>query len=188
MTSAKALRYFGISALLFGGPIGLATEVRGQSPDENEVAATEDDQSQSPTIDRGKMRLELLIRLVENELKEADMLKSRLTVEASELDQQRRTLQEGPSKGTQAEKRKIEVIDERLEQIDREMADVNGRLPEINAELGELQARLDEANGIEREASSEPANGSIVATPASLWLDSKRRIQEALVYLGGYNA
>ena len=134
------------------------------------------------------MRLELLIRLVENELNEADLLKTRLTVEAAELDQQRRTLQAGPSKGTQAEKRQIEVIGERLGQIDREMADVNGRLPEIKGELAELQARLDEANGVVREADAANDENGVVATPASLWLDSKRRVQEALVYLGGYNA
>ncbi len=77
------------------------------------------------------------------------------------------------------------MIDERLEQIDREMADVNARLSEIDAERADLQRRIDEANGVVREAGT--VRGSSV-DEASLWLDGKRRVQEALVYLGGYNA
>ena len=68
------------------------------------------------------------------------------------------------------------------------MAEVNGRLPEINAELAELQARLDEANGVVRDPEPETASNDVVTDASSQWLDSKRQIQEALVYLGGYNA
>ena len=61
-------------------------------------------------------------------------------------------------------------------------------LPEINTELAELNARLDEANGVVREPEVETANDDAVVDDAGRWLDSKRRVQEALVYLGGYYA
>ena len=188
MTSAKALTRSGIHVLALAGLISFVDTAHAQSTNDDEVAATENGEGISSTVDRGKMRLKLLISLVENELQEAELLRSRLTTEATELDQQRRALEAGPSKGTQAEKRQFDVIEERLLQIDEEMAGVNGRLPEIEAELNELQARLDETNGVVREPETETATSGIVANPSNQWLDSKRRVQEALVYVGGYNA
>ncbi|MDH3662605.1 MAG: peptidoglycan-binding protein, partial [Alphaproteobacteria bacterium] len=184
MTSANATKRFGIYALLLAGLIGFSGEVPAQSSTRD--AATEIDQS--PNVDRKKMRLKLLIKLVENELEEANLLHSRLTVEAAGLDQERRVLKAAPPKGTRAERRQLDVIDERLQQIDQEMAGVNSRLPEINGELAELQARLDEANGIVREPETDTVTNGVMVDGANRWLDGKRRVQEALVYLGGYNA
>lgn len=183
MTSANALKRSGIYALLLAGLIGFASELSAQSSTSNDAAATDD-----VNVDREKMRLKLLIRLVENELQEANLLHSRLAVEAAGLDQGRRTMEAEPSKGTLAERRQLDVIDERLQQLDREIAGVNTRLPEINAELAELQTRLDETNGVARGPATETVVNGVVVDGASRWLDSKRRVQEALVYLGGYNA
>ncbi len=188
MTSANAIMRSGIRVLALASCIGIMDQAHAQSATESEVAAGENGHDASPTIDRGMMRLKLLIRLVENELQEAKMAQNRLTVEATELDQQRRALEAEPSKGTKAEERQFAVIEERLLQIDKEMAEVNGRLPEINTELAELQARLDESNGIVREPEAETAANSVVTNASSQWLDNKRQIQEALVYVGGYNA
>jgi hypothetical protein len=190
MTSANAIRrfdkHFGLCALFLAGLIGMSEDLHAQSTAPNGVNGTEQN-GEAAALDRGKMRLKLLINLVENELNEARLKQSRLTSEASTLDQQQRSLLGGPAKGTEAEKRQIELIRQRLEQIDREVADVNARLPEISAELAELQARLDEANGIVREPETETAADDIAVDSASRWLDSKRQVQEALVYLGGYN-
>ncbi len=188
MTSANAIIRSGIHVLALTSCINLMSQAHAQSAAESEVATSENGQDANPTIDRGKMRLKLLIRLVKNEFHEAKMAQSRLTEEAAELDQQRRALEAEPSKGTRAEKRQFAVIEERLLQIDKEMVEVNGRLPEINAELDELQVRLDEANGIVREPAAESAANGVVTSASSQWLDSKRQIQEALVYVGGYNA
>ncbi len=188
MTSANVYMSSGILVLALAGLIGLTDRAHAQSTTDGKVAASENGQDANTAVDRGKMRLTLLIKLVENELHEARLVQSRLTEEASELDQQRRTLQAGPSEGTQAEKRQFDVIDERLQQIDKEMAEVNGRLPEINGELAELQARLDETNGIVRQPEPETAANSIGSNASSQWLDNKRQIQEALVYAGDYNA
>ena len=187
MTSATVFMRSSIHVLALAGLIGFIGQAHAQSTADDKIAVRENGQDENTSVDRGKMRLKLLIRLVENELQEARLLQSRLTGEATELDQQRRALQAVPAKGTQSEKRQFDVIDERLQQIDREMADVNGRLPEIGAELAELNARLDEANGVVRQPETEPvANG--VVNASSQWLDNKRQIQEALIYLGGYNA
>ena len=189
----------GLSALLLAGQMGIinptwaqetATEPENATQPETEAVAHdgEGDEDVAPTIDRGKVRLQLLIRLVENELQEATIRRSRLTAEASALDQERRRLQEGPSTGSEAERRQIEVIAERLERIDQEVAEVNARLPEINAELAELNARLEEANGVVRQETADTKPNLRGSDSASLWLDGKRKVQEALVYLGGYNA
>lgn len=188
MTSANAILRSGIHVLALTSFIGVMGQAHAQSMTEDEVAATENDQDANATVDRGKLRLKLLIRLVENELQEAELAQSRLTGEAARLDQERRALEAGPSKGTQAEKRQFDVIEERLQQIDKEMAEVNGRVPEISAELAELQARLDEANGVVREPETEAAANGVVTNATGQWLDNKRRVQEALVYVGGYNA
>ncbi|MEM8950584.1 MAG: peptidoglycan-binding protein [Pseudomonadota bacterium] len=188
MTSAYAFRQSCLPALVLAGIFGLLSPLHAQSTNDSEVAVTENGQESETTIDRGELRLKLLIRLVENELQEAELRKSRLTVEAAELDQQRRAMEAEPSTGSLAEKRRFDVIEERLQQIDKEMAEVNGRLPEISAELAELQARLDEANGVVRDPEPETASNDIATDASSQWLDSKRQIQEALVYLGGYNA
>lgn len=188
MTSANAFVRFGISTFLLAGSIGQSIEVKAQSTAPNGATTAESGQDADPTVDRGKLRLQLLIRLVENEFKETTLRQSRLTAEASELDQERRRILAGPSDGTLTEQRRIDVIESRLEQIDKEVAEVNTRLPEINDELAELKARLDEANGIVREPETDTAANGAVIDSASRWLDSKRRVQEALVYLGGYNA
>jgi len=188
MTSANAFLRLGIFAPLFAGLIALSSDVGAQSTAATNVETTESEEDTDRIIDRGKLRLKLLISLVENELQEATLRQSRLTTEASALDQARRALQDGPSKGTQAEKKQIDVIEQRLQQIDKEVAKVNARLPEINAELTELNARLDEANGVVREPDVESTTDSAVVNEASRWLDNKRQVQEALVYLGGYNA
>ncbi|MGI9499853.1 MAG: peptidoglycan-binding protein [Geminicoccaceae bacterium] len=188
MISANAFRRLGIHAALLAGLINLTGEAKAQSSTGSDVAAAEDSQEAGAAVDRGKMRLNLLIRLVETELQEAMLRQSRLTVEAAELDQERRSLLAGPSSGSKAEKRRLDVIEKRLQRIDKEMAEVKIRLPEINKELAELQARLDEANGVVREPEADTAANSNVVNGASLWLDGKRQIQEALVYLGGYDA
>ena len=194
MTSANAILRLAIASLLFAGSISFAAGVSAQST-ESEIAeppetveAENGERDTDNAVDRGKFRLKLLISLVENELQEAALRQSRLTAEASALDQQRRTLQDKVSDGTQSEKKQIEVIERRLQRIDEELAAVNARLPEINTELAELNARLDEANGVVREPEVQTASEDAVVDDASRWLDSKRRVQEALVYLGGYNA
>lgn len=190
MTSENATRrfdkHFGLCALLMSCLIGMPEILHAQSTAPNGVNGTEQNDEAAP-LDRGKMRLRLLINLVENELKEAKLKQGRLATEASALDQQQRLILSGPTTGTEAEKRQIEVIRQRLEQIDKEVADVNARLPEISAELAELQARLDEANGIVRKPETETVAEDVAVDSASRWLDSKRQVQEALVYLGGYN-
>jgi len=188
MTSAKVLTRLSLSALLLTGHTGYASMAWAQSNATGADVQAETEDKPTTSIDRGKVRLQLLIRLVENELQEATIRRSRLTAEASALDQQRRKLQEGPSTGSEAEKRQIDVINERLQRIDREVADVNVRLPEINAELAELNARLDEANGVVRKDDVETEPSPTTADSAGLWLDNNRKVQEALVYLGGYNA
>lgn len=194
MTSVHAFCRSGIYAALIASSIGLAGislatgELRAQSATESDLTATDNDQDAEAPVDRGKMRLKLLINLVENELEEASLSQSRLTIEAASLDQQRQALLAGPSKGTLAEERQIAVIGERLQQIDQEMVGVNSRLPEIRSELAELQARLDESNGVVREPATDTASIGAVVNGASQWLDGNRQVQEALVYLGGYNA
>ena len=190
MTSANAIRRFdkhsSLCALFLAGLMVVPDGLHAQSTATNGVNGTEQHE-EAAALDRGKMRLKLLINLVENELEEAKLKQARLTAEASTLDQQQRSLLAAPTTGTEAEKRQIELIRQRLEQIDKEVAEVNARLPEISAELSELQARLDEANGILRQPEAETAAEEITVDSASRWLDSKRQIQEALVYLGGYN-
>lgn len=188
MTSANTFKRLGICALFVAGSVHLVSETRAQSSLENGAAASEDDRETASTVDRGKMRLKLLINLVENELEEVTLKQSRLTTEAASLDQQRRALLDGPSTGTLAEKRQLAVIEERLEQIDQEMAEVNARLPEVRAELANLGVRLDDANGVVREPEASIASDGVTTDGSSQWLDSKRQVQEALVYLGGYNA
>ena len=190
MTSTNAFWRFdkplGLCTLFVAGLIAMPEGLHAQSTAPNGVNGTEQN-GEAATLDRSEMRLKLLINLVENELEEAKLKQARLTAEASTLDQQQRSLLGGPTTGTEAEKRQIELIRTRLEQIDKEVADVNARLPEITAELAELQARLDEANGIVREAESTTTVEEVIVDSASRWLDSKRQVQEALVYLGGYN-
>jgi len=125
MTSANAFLRLGIFAPLFAGLIALSSDVSAQSTAATNVETTESEEDTDRIIDRGKLRLKLLISLVENELQEATLRQSRLTTEASALDQARRALQDGPSKGTQAEKKQIDVIEQRLQQIDKEVATRN---------------------------------------------------------------
>ena len=188
MKRAWTFKHSGVCTLLITGLVSLQGETWAQTSVANEADPAEESEAGESTIDRGKMRLTLLIRLVENELEEATLRQSRLTLEAAKLDQERRQLLTGPSTGSQAEQRQLTTLDERLAQIDQEMAEVNTRLPEIETELAELQARLDEANGVVREPETETVADEPKVDSASLWLDSKRRVQEALVYLGGYNA
>lgn len=188
MTRPQTFGHVGIGALLIAGLTFFPGETRAQSSTASDVAPADTAQDAGSTIDRGKMRLNLLITLVENELKEATLKQSRLTVEGAKLDQERRKLLAVPSSGSQAEQRQLDVLEKRLGQIDEEMAEVNGRLPEIEAELAELQARLDEANGVVREPEVETVVNGNGVDEAGQWLDNKRRVQEALVYLGGYNA
>ncbi|NJO36404.1 MAG: peptidoglycan-binding protein [Rhizobiales bacterium] len=190
MTSANALKRFGIYGLLLAaGLVGLSVDLRAQpATTDNAAAADGNENGGVKTIDRGKMRLQLLINLVGNEQQEARLLHARLTAEASGLDQERRRLLSAAPSGTEAEKRQIDVIEERLQQIDQEVAAVSARLPEIDAELADLQVRLDEANGIVREPETDAAANGTYVDSASRWLDGKRQIQEALVYLAGYNA
>jgi hypothetical protein len=174
------------AALLFGA-IHLHIPAHAQSQD-NGVEATNADQDEPATIDRGKMRLNLLMKLVNNEFEEAKLLQSQLAAEAAGLDQEKRSLLEGPKTGSKAEERRLELVDDRLERIDLELSDVVIRLEEIENERTELQARLDEANGVVRQAEAEPTARDVPEDEATRWLDNKRRVQEALVYLGGYNA
>lgn len=183
MTSANACKRLSLCTLLIAGLIGFSGAAHAQSHGQNGVGAAAHDDEANGAFDRGKARLNLLINLVENEYQEAKLKQSRLTAEASRLDQQQRSLHAGPSSGTEAEKQQLKLIKQRLEQIDKEVAAVNTRLPEISAELAELQARLDEANGIVRESDAGP----IILAHGGQWPDSKHQIQEALVYLGGYN-
>lgn len=177
-----------LAIALILGAISLPDGVSAQSStDEGAASASEEGGEQG--IDRGKMRLNLLMSLVENERQEATLLQSTLTGEAARLDQERRKLLAAPKSGSKTEERQLAVIDERLATIDRELADVGERLVEIESERAELQARIDEANGVvpEAVAAGQDTNGAVV-DESSRWLDSKRQIQEALVYIGGYNA
>ncbi|MGI9508686.1 MAG: peptidoglycan-binding domain-containing protein [Geminicoccaceae bacterium] len=184
MTSASAIKIYGICAVLLAGLIGFTGEARAQTSTENDVAETGGDQDASLNVDRGEMRLKLLVTLVENELEEARLAQSRLTVEAAGLDQERRVLLAGPVKGTRSEQRQRDVIDQRLAQIDKELVTVNARLPEIKNELADLKKRL----GLPGELGVEFVANGIADDGNVQWLDSKRRVQEALVYLGGYDA
>ena len=133
MTSANAILRLAVTFLLLAGTIPFAAGVSAQ-PTESEATDTpvsvEDEgveRDADNAVDRGKFRLKLLISLVENELQEATLRQSRLTAEAATLDQQRLTLRDKTSNGTQAEKKQVEVIERRLQRIDEELATVNAR-------------------------------------------------------------
>jgi len=186
-TMAKQLWRTTLGATLLIGSLQLGTESLAQAQDDVQ-AAEEADETSPTTIDRGRIRLNLLMKLVTNELEEAKLAQARLSAEAVSLDQERRELVAGPQTGSKAETRRLAVIDERLQKIDQELVDVNQRLSDVESERAELQSRLDEANGVVRQADAEPSADGVVLDEASQWLDSKRQVQEALVYLGGYNA
>ncbi|MGH1483109.1 MAG: peptidoglycan-binding domain-containing protein [Geminicoccales bacterium] len=194
MTSATVLFRYGLLAIIVNAiPLGI-DGAQAQSDDAAEANA---DQQEAQPVDRGKLRLELLLSLVKNELRAATLNKDQLTSEQVNLKRERAELSAVGDQRRPADNVRLEQITIRLETIDSEMAAIDRRLPEINDELNAIQRRVDEANGVVRD--DEPAddttdivekngiNGS-ETTSASAWLDGKRQVQEALVYLGGYNA
>lgn len=188
MTSAAFLKRYGLLASILGGVVGLTFAAHAQVQNGTAVGTAAPEKAKG--IDRGKMRLELLISLVENELKEATVLKTQLLNESARLEEERAAIAAKPTGRSSADQVRMNRIESRLEQIGEEMTAVNTKVPDVTAELDDLQRRLDEANGIVREpAAVETVNGTESTEPsASQWLDGNRQIQEALVYLGGYNA
>lgn len=192
MTSAVILARYGFLAVLVGaGTVGIA-DARAQT---NDAVQTETDEADFQLVDRGKMRLELLLSLVKNELRAASLKKNQLVSEQVQLKRERAELSAVGDRRRPADYVRLEQIENRLETIDRDVAAVDSRLPEIAGELDDLQRRIDEANGIVRDEETEDnavaeENGTASSDEpsASVWLDGKRQIQEALVYLGGYNA
>jgi hypothetical protein len=195
MTSATNLAFYGLlAAFVSAGVIGIS-DGRAQTVDK--VAAAPDREAEVEFIDRGKMRLKLLMSLVGNELQAAANEKGQLDQERLQLTRERAELSAIGDRRRPSDEVRLEQIETRLGAIEEEMSAVEGRLPEINSELDGLQRRLDEANGIVRRAAVDSSlvgvaedNGSAAddQSSASIWLDGKRQIQEALVYLGGYNA
>lgn len=188
MTSAAFLKRYGLLALMLGGVVGLSFAAHAQEQNGTVVETAASKKAEG--VDRGKMRLELLISLVENELKEATVVKMQLLNESAKLEEERAAITGKSARRSTADRVRMDRIESRLEQIGEEMTAINAKLPDVAAELDDLQRRLDEANGIVRESAAvETVNGAESNEPsASQWLDGNRQIQEALVYLGGYNA
>ncbi len=194
MTSAVAFARVSFLALFVSaGLIGLSDDAGAQT---NGAAQAEVDQIDVQPMNRSKMRLELLLSLVENELREASLKKTRLVSEQVKLTRERAELSAIGDQRRPAENARLDQIERRLGTIAEEADAVDKRLPEIAGELDGLQLRLDEVNGIVREEEApdeealaqEDRTSSTSEPSASVWLDGKRQVQEALVYLGGYNA
>ena len=192
MTSAVIVTRFGFLAGLIGiGAVSIA-DVQAQT---NGAARSESEEVDVQPVDRGKFRLELLLKLVGNELRAASENKAKLVTEQINLVEERAELAAIGNERRPADEVRLEQIEARLETIGEELGAIDKKLPEIVAEADELQRRLDEANGIVRDDTETASNaaGENGATTdeqssASLWLDRNRQVQEALVYLGGYNA
>ncbi len=194
MTSAAPLIYLGFATVLAGACMIAVSEGTAQT---NIAAQAQAGSNDERSVNRGTMRLELLQSLVKNELRAASIRKNRLASEQVELTRERAELSAIGDKRRPADNVRLEQIGDRLGTIDQELETINAKLPEIAAELNNLQLRLDEANGIVRSKKNGTAetaalqvgdDGTSEEPSASRWLDGKRRIQEALVYLGGYNA
>ncbi len=194
MTSVVTLaRYVFLAAFVSAGMVN-ASDAIAQT---NGVAQAETDKADAQPVDRGKVRLNLLLSFVKNELRAASLKKTRLVSEQTELTQERAQLSAAGERRRPADNVRLEQIESRLATVAQEIEEVDGRLPEIAGELDDLQRRLDEANGIVREEETETGGAAVagkngdassVESSASVWLDGKRQVQEALVYLGGYNA
>ncbi|MGI9449660.1 MAG: peptidoglycan-binding domain-containing protein [Geminicoccaceae bacterium] len=194
MTSAMTLARYGLLAAFVSAGVVDASDANAQT---NGVSQTETAEADAETVDRSKVRLKLLLSFVKNELRAASLKKTRLISEQAELTQERAQLSALGDKRRPPDDVRMEQIENRLATVALETTEVDTRLLEIAKEHNELQRRLDEANGIIRE--DEPDSGesglsiengveSSGTSSASIWLDGKRQIQEALVYLGGYNA
>lgn len=151
------------------------------------------DQREAAAVDRAKQRLQLLISLVENQLRAATDSKTQLTTETGRLKKERTELAGRQTQGRLADKVRLQHIDQRLLLLNEKLAAIGAQLPDVTNELDDLQRRLDETNGIVRDvdttAVEDDAEGIVEMQPSpSQWLDGNHRIQEALVYLGGYDA
>ncbi len=189
MTSAMHLARFGFVLVSIFGPFGLPSNAAAQISDVPEVVET---------IDRGKLRLKLLMSLVKNERQAATIQQERLTSERDALTRERAEISALGDDRSPADELRFSQIEQRLGKISGEAATLEEKLASIIGEQEELQKRWNEANGIIPTAAESNAaerdkaegEGAVVApaASASTWLDGKRRVQEALVYLGGYNA
>lgn len=192
MTSAATFVRYGLLAVFITmSTVGIQDAISQTTA----VQETEAGDDEGQPVDRGKMRLQLLLSLVKNELKAASLKKDRLVSEQVGLRRERAELSAAGDQQRPADRVRLEQIENRLGTIEQELAEVEQRLPEISGERDSLQRRLDEANGIQRdeeaaEVADNQENGVANSgkSRASIWLDGKRRVQEALVYLGGYNA
>ena len=193
MTAAIAdLQKYRLLMALLLGMLAWEGETWAQSPtvtgETSETAVLE--QNDRAAVDQGKLRLQLLVTLVENELGAAIESKTRLTTERSALKRERKDLQGLPPPLRSVDKARLARTEQRLLVLNDELAAVDALMPDVTKELDELQRRLDAANGIVRPV--EPAAGTDgAAEPApnpSPWPDRQRQIQEALVYLSDYNA
>jgi len=194
MTSVVTLARLGILGAFVSAGMVDTSDAIAQT---NGGVQTEVDEAEVQPVDRGKVRLKLLLSFVKNELRAASLKKTRLVSEQVKLTQERAQLSAAGDERRPADNVRLEQIENRLATIVSEVEEVDGRLPEIAGELDDLQRRLDEANGIVRD--DEPETEDLAAadqngaessdkSSASIWLDGKRQVQEALVYLGGYNA
>lgn len=190
--SGTAFQQYCFSVLLLAVIFG----ANGESHAQGEIQAGERaatvaiDRDEAATVNRGGMRLQLLLSLVQNELRAAMESKTQLTTERRALETERKKLSTLGDRSRPADRFRSEEIERRLVQLNEELAAVDARLPDVTSELEALQRRLDEANGIVRDTGeTTAATDADEAQPSSSqWLDSNRRVQEALVYLGGYNA
>lgn len=191
MTSAVHLVCLGFVTVLAGACIIGVPEGATQT---NGAAQAEANSNDNQPVDRGKMRLGLLLSLVKNELRATSLQKNQLVSEHVGLTRERAELSAIGDQRRPADDVRLEQIGDRLGTIDQELEAIDVKLPEIVAELDDLQRRLDEANGVVRSEENNAGNtatldsGSSEEPSASRWLDGNRQIQEALVYLGGYNA
>lgn len=192
MTSSIAdVQKYRLLVVLFLGMLAWNGTAWAQSQTVIDVTkAAVSDQNDPAAVDRGKMRLQLLISLVENELRAAIESKARLTTERSSLERERNHLKGLSTPLRSGDKERLERIEQRLLSLNDALAAADALLPEVTKELDDLQHRLDAANGIVRPVvPAAAANDAAKLDPApSRWSDRDRQVQEALAYLGGYNA
>lgn len=137
------------------------------SPENPAVAADGEARQQLVQADPSPVpsRLELLLALLQNEL-EADWRRlEQLAAERSKLVQQRDVLLADDAR-TEA---RVNEIQARLQRVDQEMALLQTRIPAVEADLADAERRL---RGVDA---------------TTQYSDDQRRVQEALVYLGGYD-
>lgn len=194
MTSAWHLVRCGFLAALAGVGAGNIPSIEAQTSDEVEV---DTDVEGVELIDRSKVRLKLLLSLVSNEMRAASLQREQLASERDALTRERAEVTALGDKRRPSDDVRLQQIENRLETIDANINAIDEKLDDIVAEQNDLQRRLDEANGIVRDeakdeetvsAGQENGTDTSSSSSASIWLDGKRQIQEALVYLGGYNA